>query len=428
VDDEHIRKIDESVRKAELDRREEAERRAEVESLRARLEAAETELRGAVAALIKPDNAPPAPDRGADRSEPPPGYVVLRHGPDNDPAWAPMATQLLGAPTRGMAVAACWAHHDRYTAPAEARAREAADNFARVSAALTHERSQHSEAIEAARQAGREEGRREGLMEAAEYLEGQRCTYTAETLRHRASAANAPKSPPEAALKGGTPYDEHVLAAAIARAEQAEGELLRMRQAYEMGPKPASAPEPPAAPHGVEPGEPEGLDLLGPDPFETLGDLIDAGVWNESKTQRRAREALTEIAGMLDRAYEGKLFALQRLRALDTPPRPSMAVVSPEGIDTALAAEEPDCEDCHGTGYPPGDYVPGQDCETCEGGGTAEPDEEECDYCDGDGTMRALDDDGERCRVTCKVCGGSKHKPLPTPTPPGGPSGNGGAT
>jgi hypothetical protein len=72
MNDEYIRKIDESVRRADLDRREEAERRSEVESLRARLEAAETELRGALEALerdasrtiAKPDN--PAAPHGAE--------------------------------------------------------------------------------------------------------------------------------------------------------------------------------------------------------------------------------------------------------------------------------------------------------------------------------------------------------------------------
>lgn len=70
------------------------------------------------------------------------------------------------------------------------------------------------------------------------------------------------------------------------------------------------------------------------------------------------------------------------------------------------------------TGYPPGDYVPGQGCETCEGSGTAEPAKRAMHHCRGCDEMTYGEEpaDGE---PRCSRCGGVE----PTPTPPGGPSG-----
>jgi hypothetical protein len=252
--------------------------------------------RGPVTVGLAGSRSTPAPvETWEDRSEPPPGYEVSEWACKHAGYfWEPRVDWSPGdRHDREEAVALCWAHFDSLTAPAEARAREAADNFARVSAALTHERSQHAEAIKAARQAGREERQDEvARVVTALWAEGHITGEAADNIRRALGPAPAPKSPPEhpiaaiarqarenpedaaafvqrklhpeAAATGGTPEPFDVLHdAAVAYAEvfeawdaldaptEAEDEALasaglRLRAAAEHVVR-RPAPEPPAA-------------------------------------------------------------------------------------------------------------------------------------------------------------------------------------
>ena len=69
----------------------------------------------------KPDNAPPAPDRGADdRSEPPPGWRRHEHVFEDGSV---DTTTMVERPRAVVSLTSAWAECDSITAPAEARAR-----------------------------------------------------------------------------------------------------------------------------------------------------------------------------------------------------------------------------------------------------------------------------------------------------------------